>query len=128
MSLVIKSVEKMPGVFMLHLIGSLDSNTYEVLEKKADYLISTGFTSVINLDMTDMHYISSMGVRAVIKIKKSLDRKGGTMLMSNLQPQIRKVFDIINALPSLKIFSSLEELDNYLTEMQKKAIEQNSLF
>ncbi|MGD2270109.1 MAG: hypothetical protein PVI06_06895 [Desulfobacterales bacterium] len=39
----------------------------------------------------------------------------------NLQPQIKKVFDIINALPSMQIFASIEELDEYLDAIQKKA-------
>ena len=38
----------------------------------------------------------------------------------NLQPQIKKVFEIINAIPSMKIFTSMEELDEYLDIMQKK--------
>ena len=41
----------------------------------------------------------------------------------NLQPQIRKVFDIIQALPSLNVFESVEELDQYLAEMQRKVRE-----
>jgi hypothetical protein len=36
----------------------------------------------------------------------------------NLQPQIKKVFEILNALPSLKVFASIQELDNYLDAMQ----------
>jgi hypothetical protein len=31
------------------------------------------------------------------------------------------VFDILNALPSLKVFASIQELDTYLDAMQKKA-------
>ncbi|MFP5213073.1 MAG: STAS domain-containing protein [Acidobacteriota bacterium] len=120
-SLVVKSMEKMPKVFILFPIGSLDGNTYELLEKKAEYLISEGDASIINIDMKDVDFISSMGVRAVIKIKKSLALKGGKMVMSNLQPQIKKVFEIINALPSLTIFASIEELDEYLAVMQRNA-------
>jgi hypothetical protein len=40
----------------------------------------------------------------------------------NLQPQIKKVFEIINALPSLQVFATIEELDNYLTEMQRQTL------
>jgi hypothetical protein len=39
----------------------------------------------------------------------------------NLQPQIKKVFDILNALPSLKVFASIQELDGYLDAMQTRA-------
>ena len=38
----------------------------------------------------------------------------------NLKPQIKKVFEIINALPELNVFRSIEELDAYLDKMQKK--------
>jgi hypothetical protein len=39
----------------------------------------------------------------------------------HLQPQIRKVFDILNALPTLQVFTSIQELDAYLDAMQKAA-------
>ena len=37
--------------------------------------------------------------------------------------EIKKVFEIINALPSASIFASIEELDEYLAEMQRSAKE-----
>jgi len=43
------------------------------------------------------------------------------MVFINLQPQIQKVFDILKAIPSLKVFASIQELDRYLDLMQKKA-------
>jgi len=42
------------------------------------------------------------------------------MVFINLQPQIQKVFDILKAIPSLKVFASIQELDRYLDLMQKK--------
>jgi ABC-type proline/glycine betaine transport system permease subunit len=42
---------------------------------------------------------------------------------TTLQPQIRKVFEIIQALPSLNIFESVAELDRYLAAMQRKVRE-----
>jgi hypothetical protein len=37
---------------------------------------------------------------------------------------MRKVFEIIKALPSEQIFSSIEEMDRYLDSMQKNTPEQ----
>jgi anti-sigma B factor antagonist len=37
----------------------------------------------------------------------------------HLQPQIKKVFDILNALPTLQVFASIQEMDEYLDAMQK---------
>jgi anti-anti-sigma regulatory factor len=49
-----------------------------------------------------------------------LKESGGKIVLLNLQPQIREVFDIIKALPCEQIFSSIEEMDEYLDCMQKK--------
>ncbi|HAA01965.1 MAG TPA: anti-sigma factor antagonist, partial [Syntrophobacteraceae bacterium] len=103
-------------------VGSLESHTYEVLEKRVEYVLQEGQAKHITLDMAGVEYISSMGVRVVLKTQKQLKQRGGTLSMMNLQPQIKKVFEIINALPSLQVFASIEELDNYLTEMQRQAL------
>ncbi|MBA4393546.1 MAG: anti-sigma factor antagonist [Desulfobacca sp.] len=122
MSLTIRSTEKIPGVFILYPVGRLDSNSYSVLEKKIDYLLGVGQARHLTLDMTGVDYISSMGVRVVLKAHKDLKQKGGLLSMMNLQPQIEKVFEIIKALPSMRIYNSIQELDDYLTEMQKQTL------
>lgn len=48
------------------------------------------------------------------------------MLVSNPQPQIRKVFDMVKAVPLSDVFASTEELDAYLAAMQRKVIEQSA--
>lgn len=123
MSLTVISSERAPRVFTLYPSGSLDSNTYTILEQKVDFLIREGGARLITFDMAGVDYISSMGVRTVLRTKKELQRRGGAFAMMNMQPQIEKVFAIINALPSLRIFSSTEELDDYLAEMQRQTIQ-----
>jgi anti-sigma B factor antagonist len=123
MPLKVSSSEKIPRVFILYPVGSLDSDTYGVLEERVDYVIREGDAKLITLDMAGVDYISSMGVRVVLRTKKLLQNKGGSLVMLNLQPQIKKVFEIINALPSLQIFSSIQELDDYLAEMQRQTVE-----
>jgi hypothetical protein len=43
----------------------------------------------------------------VLVAKKAIKAAGGDVALMNLQPQIRKVFDIIQALPSLSVFESV---------------------
>ena len=71
-------------------------------------------------DLKDLTYISSAGVRVFVVVKKALKATGGTVALTNLQPQIRKVFEIIQALPSMNLFESVEELDRYLAAIQRK--------
>jgi len=122
MPLTVTSVERQPGIFVVSAFGSLDTNTHQILEKKMDYLISNGAAKVITLDMKEIEYISSMGVRVILKTKKELGKRGGSFLIAHVQPQIKRVFEIINALPSLQIFASLDELDDYLAEMQRQVV------
>ncbi len=119
MSLKVTSKEKRPGVFIVSPEGSLDTNTYSILEEKVDLLLDTS-PGMIVCDLEKLGYISSMGVRVIAKAQKSLKKSGGKVVLLNLQPQIRKVFDIIKALPAEQIFESIEEMDRYLDNMQKE--------
>jgi anti-anti-sigma factor len=118
MSLSISSEMKEPGVYFLHLAGSLDTNTFMSLEKRAEEILAMTPRAIV-LDMKELDYISSMGVRAVLKTRKAMQEIGGKLALVNVQPGVKKVFEIINALPSQRIFSNIQELDNYLDQMQK---------
>ncbi len=120
MSLKVNSGESRPGVFNVSPIGSLDGNTYKILESSVDAVLKE-MPDVIIFDLEYLDYINSMGVRVLLKTKKELEKNNGKIMFAHLQPQIRKVFDILSALPTLKVFASIQELDQYLDTMQKAA-------
>jgi anti-anti-sigma factor len=120
MALKVNSGETRPGVYTVSPIGSLDGNTYKILETTVDAVLKE-MPDVIIFDLEFLDYINSMGVRVLLKTKKALEKNNGKIMFAHLQPQIRKVFDILNALPTLKVFASIEELDQYLDTMQKAA-------
>ncbi len=125
MSLTVTSQEREVGVFTVCPAGSLDSNTYTILEDRLA-LIKKSNPRAIIFDLKHLTYISSIGVRVFVALRKAMKTTGGTVAFANLQPQIRKVFDIIQALPSLNVFDSVEELDRYLAEMQRNVKEGES--
>ena len=120
MPLKVTSKNRGPGVVIVSPIGSIDAHTYSVLDEKMDEVLEQQ-PDVIIFDMEFADYISSTGIRVLLKTKKALHETDGRMVFMNLQPQIQKVFDILKAIPSLKVFASIEELDNYLDVMQKAA-------
>ena len=122
MGLTVKVYEKEVAVFVVSVSGSLDSATYQDLEKKVTpFLIDS--TKALILDLKGLEYISSMGVSVILRAKKILEDLGGNFMMVNLQPQIKTVFDIVKALPNMCLFESLQEADAYLSEMQRRAKE-----
>jgi anti-anti-sigma factor len=122
MSLKVVITKREFGVFDVACIGPIDTSTYETLEKEVKPVLEM-FPKAIVLNMEGVNYISSMGISAIIKIKKALDEIKGSLIMANLQPQVKKVFDVIKALPSAGIFTSLEEVDAYLDRVQREELE-----
>ncbi len=118
MSLEVNIVEKEPGCFRAVVGGSFDSNTYGVFEEKLRPILSGKPKSLV-VDMTEVSYISSLGLNAILKTKKALEALSATLIITKLQPQVKKVFDIVAALPSMNVFESIEEADAYLTKMQE---------
>ena len=52
-----------------------------------------------------------------------MDNNGGKFLLVNLQPQIKKVFEIIKALDGMNVFKDQDEMDDYLAAMQNRVKE-----
>lgn len=105
------------------LSGRLDTHTYQALDEALAPLLATPLTTLV-LDLSHLDYISSAGIRSIFKARKVLAARDGRVLVVNPQPQIRKVFDVVKAVPLNEIFTSVQELDEYLDEMQRRVLEQ----
>ena len=121
MELSVKVEERQVGVFTIQPLGHLDSNTSPGFKERVDALLESK-ARVLIFDLKYLEYISSAGLQVFFAAKKTLKEREGKLFFMNLQPQIRKVFDIIKALPMLNIFKDVEEMDGYLDAMQKKAL------
>ena len=111
--------QKAKSAYIIYPSGSLNSNTFQLFEEKLDGVLAESPTLLV-FDLDELEYLSSAGIRVILKTRGAMEKNNGKITFMNLQPQIKKVFDIINALPSMQIFASIEELDEYLDIMQKK--------
>lgn len=121
MDLKVSTQKKTPNFVIVSLEGSLDTNTHPILQAEIDKILKET-PETITLDMKQLDYISSAGVKVVLKTGITVEGYNGNLYYLNMKPQINKVFDIINALPMMKVFTSIQELDEYLDKMQKKVI------
>ena len=123
MELKINVIKRETGVYHVVLAGPLDSDTYNVLEEKVNSLL-TEDTKAIFLNMGGVNYISSMGLGAIFKIAQGLKRVNGQLAITNLQPQIKKVFDTVKAFPQA-LFKDIAEADAYLDQIQRDVFEKD---
>jgi len=106
----------------ISMTGSLDSSTAPQLQDAIDAEIDSTIQAFI-LNFKQLDFLSSAGLRVIFKAKKLMDNQNGKFVLVNLQPQIVKVFDIIKALDGMDVFTSEEEMDEYLTAMQNKVLD-----
>ncbi len=119
MALKVSVKQKAPDGWVVTLEGSLNSDTAPLFGERVRPLLKAPRSTLV-LDMEGLEYISSAGLREIFKIQKAQKAAQEKLVFMHLQPQIRKVFEISNALPSMRIFASLQEMDEYLDRMQKQ--------
>lgn len=109
------------SIIQIIIAGSLDTETaLQFDEFIAEHVKETAKLVVLN--MKDLDYVSSAGIRSVFKLAKRMKTRGGKVAAANRQPQIEKVFDIVKALPDMQIFRDDAEMDEYLSAVQNKII------
>jgi anti-sigma B factor antagonist len=123
MPLSIQIIEQKPGLHEVVLNGRLDTETAPQLERRFVEICAKK-VSAVRLDMGLLSYISSMGIRVLFKTFKALRDKKAMFLMVNLQPQIKKVLEIAQAMPPETVFASIKEADEYYDAMQRKVLDQ----
>ncbi len=96
------------GIYVLGLKGRLDSNTSDDFEKKLLGLIVAGQTRLV-LDFKDLDYISSAGLRVLLKAAKELKRNNGRLAFCSLKDYIREIFELSGFVSFFPIHPTLEE-------------------
>ena len=125
MSLEIELYPPVNGNQYVLLTGRLDSSSHEQLDEALEpLLLAAKPNMVLVMDLAHLDYISSAGIRSILKARKSL-APTGKVLAVNPQAQIRKVLDMVQALPLGDIFNSTAEADAYIDALQQEILQGN---
>jgi len=71
--------------------GRLDA--VAALELDRDFNATLKDVDDLTIDLTDLEYISSAGLRTLLKIQKRMDKKGA-MRIKNIRDNVREVLDM----------------------------------
>jgi len=103
---IIENQKEDISIFKLN--GRLDSNTSPALEKKLVSAIENGIRNMV-IDFENLDYISSAGLRIILKTTKDLKRTNGQIVLCAMQDYVREVFEIAGFDTFLPIFSTVDE-------------------
>ena len=108
----------------LTLVGRLDTDTAPELDSALNKLLERKGIKRLVFELGGLDYLSSAGIRCFVRARKAIEPGGGTVAIVNPQPGVRKVLDIVKAIPSKGIFASVAELDEYLDAIQQQVRDQ----
>ncbi len=103
---IIETLENDISIFKLD--GRLDSNTSPNLEKKLAGAMENGAVKMI-IDFENLDYISSAGLRIILKTTKDLKRSEGSIVLCAMQDYVKEVFEIAGFDTFLSIVHSLDD-------------------
>jgi len=102
------ATRKEGGAMVVSVTGRIDAVTAPEFEKGLSALIAGG-DSVLLLNLNDLEYISSAGLRSILTTAKQLKAKEGKLLFCGLKGPVKDVFKISGFGSIFKIFETEEE-------------------
>jgi anti-anti-sigma factor len=93
------------------LRGRLDSLTVAKLEAELTPVLDAPAVTSLVLQLDGLEYISSAGIRCIVRARRAIEGRGGQVAIVNPRAAVRKVLEIVKALPADQIFASQAELD-----------------
>lgn len=116
--LSVTASEERAGLFVIHPTGSINTNTYPILKKEMEWIFESK-PEIILFDMKRVNYVNLRGLRVILKTIIKMNLRNGKVYLTNLQPEIKEMFEVMNdALPEW-FFGSRKQLENYHDAIHK---------
>jgi anti-anti-sigma factor len=99
--------KQVAGQVVFLVSGRMDAENAPQFEQQCRACIAEGRTGLV-VDLGDLAYVSSMGLRSFISIAKMLQDKGGTLRLCRLKGLVKQVFEITGLLGMFRVYESVE--------------------
>ena len=112
-TLSVTASEERAGLFIIHPIGSLNTITYPILKKEIEWIFESK-PEIILFDMKQVNYVNLRGLRVILRTIIEMNERSGQVYLTNLQPEIKQMFEIMNSALPEGVFESRKRWENYL--------------
>lgn len=102
------AIEPNEKAHIIALQGQVNSSNAATVETEVLDVVQKGARNVL-LNMTELSYISSAGLRVVLVLAKRLKQAGGKLVIYGMQPHVREVFDVSGFLAILNVTATRTE-------------------
>ncbi|MGV6809617.1 MAG: STAS domain-containing protein [bacterium] len=101
-------VTDLQAVTVVSAKGRLDSNTAGLFEQRVAAQLDAGIAKIV-LDFDALDYISSAGLRVVLRAAKRQKMTQGQLVLCGLNKHIHEVFEISGFLPIFTISKKVDD-------------------
>ncbi len=95
---VISPVDKV----LVQIKGRVDTTNAAQFQEELTFIMQ-GDMKDIELDCSELEYTSSQGLRVFLMLQKAVQGRGGKMVLTHMQTQVKEVFDITGFSNIIKI-------------------------
>lgn len=106
----IKNVEAQ-GVMIITPEGRMDATTVKIFEEACQAQLALGHRKIV-IDLSELEFVSSAGLRGILTIVKSNKSLAGQLVFCALQPMVQEVFRVSGFNSILSITASLDDAIN----------------
>lgn len=101
--------ERVPdsSIMILKLAGRLDASTVNQLDRALADAQSASARAIL-VDMSQLTYVSSSGLRVLLSARSAMRKKGGDIFLCALSPSVREVFDMVGFSAIFSLFETLK--------------------
>ncbi|MCL2805610.1 MAG: STAS domain-containing protein [Treponema sp.] len=82
------------GICRLYAKGRVDSNSADMLLVRLENALNNGLKSIV-LDMSQVDYLSSIGIRVILKIYKQANENGSTFNVERPSKIVKNVLGMV---------------------------------
>ncbi|MBI4773707.1 MAG: STAS domain-containing protein [Deltaproteobacteria bacterium] len=101
------STGKSGGATVVSVKGRMDAASAPDFEKNMQEMIDGG-QRAFAVDLSELDYISSAGLRAILSIAKRLKTLNGNFLIASLRGPVKEVFEISGFSSIIPIYDSVD--------------------
>lgn len=109
------SHNEFPHYDIVKIKGRIDSYTAPSLSDKLRSIIHSGRYNII-LDLHDVMYVSSAGLRVMIDVQKTCRKNDtGETILLHLPQRVYETLEVTGFLPLFKLFNDLDSASRYFS-------------
>lgn len=101
--------KKVNNVIVVYLSGRLDVHLSADVEKEINKIINNEPTCHLLLNLSDVEYMSSSGLRIFVSTMRILKESKRKLYLSNMNSAVKKIFEVVELMDMFDIYETEEE-------------------